>query len=259
MAKPTGPRVLIYDIETSLQTVTVFGLKYNDFIDPSNIVTERHVISICWRWLGEKTVQSVSLLDDPKRFAKDIHDDTHVLTVFHKVLSEADVIVAHNGDQFDLKYLKTRMLFHKLPVLPPITSVDTYKVAKQEFAFNSNKLDYLGTFLGFGGKASTPKGLWADAWKGDKTAIRTMVAYNKRDVVLLEKVYLALRPYVRNHVNGELFGTVGCTKCGSKKIQFRGLHQAVSRVYRRFHCQSCGGWGRLVINEKTVKTQYRSL
>lgn len=252
-----APRILCYDIETSLQTVTVFSLKYNDFIDPASIVTERHVVCICWRWLGETKVHSVSLLDDPKRFKKDIHDDLHVLTVFHKILSEADVIVAHNGDQFDLKYLKTRMLFHNLPVLPPITSIDTYKVAKQAFLFNSNKLDYLGKFLGFGGKTSTPKGLWSDVWNGSKKAIRTMVEYNKRDVVLLEKVYLCLRPHIPNHVNGELFGTLGCPKCGSHKTERRGFHRAISRVYQRWQCQSCAGWFRSTTNDKSITTRFR--
>lgn len=238
------PKILIYDIETSLETVAVFGLKYNDFIDPVNIVTERHVVCVCWQWLGEKKVHSVSLLDDPKRFAKDPHDDKHVVEEFYKVLMEADVIVAHNGDNFDFRYLKTRMLFHGLPILPPITSIDTYKVAKQQFMFNSNKLDYLGKFLGFGGKRSTPKGLWLDVLRGDRKAIQTMVEYNKRDVTLLKDVFLKLQPYIPNHLSRQLFGKTGCPRCGSMKTQSRGLHRAVTRVYQRYQCQACGGWFR---------------
>lgn len=238
------PKILVYDIETSLETVAVFSLKYNDFIDPDSIITERHVVCVCWRWLGEKKVHSVSLLDDPKRFAKDPHDDKYVVETFHKVLSEADVIVAHNGDNFDFRYLKTRMLYHGLPVLPPITSIDTYKVAKQHLLFNSNKLDYLGKFLGFGGKKSTPKGLWLEVLKGNRKAIQTMVDYNKRDVILLEEVFLKLRPYIANHLNRQLFGCKGCPRCGSTKIQSRGLHRAVTRTYNRYQCQSCAGWFR---------------
>ena len=253
------PKILIYDIESSLETVAVFGLKYNDFIDPVNIVTERHVVCVCWRWLGEKKVHSVSLLDDPKRFARDPHDDRHVLEVFHGVLSQADVIVAHNGDNFDYKYLKTRMLYHKLPALPPVTSIDTYKIAKQQLLFNSNKLDYLGKFLGFGGKKSTPKGLWLDVLRGDRKAIQTMIEYNKRDVTLLENVFLKLRPYMPNHLNRELFNKTGCPRCGSHKIQSRGVHRAISRVYQRFQCQSCGGWHRAVINDKSVSPKTRVL
>lgn len=237
-------RILLYDIETSLETVAVFGLRYNDFINPDNIVSERHVVCICWQWLGETKVHSVSLLDDPKRFKKDPHDDYHVLETFHKVLGEADILVAHNGDNFDFKYLKTRMLVHKLPTLPPIPSIDTYKVAKQVLLLNSNKLDYIGKLLGLGGKKSTPSGLWLRVLRGEAAAIKVMVAYNKRDVTLLRDVFLALRPYVPNHVNRQLFGKTGCPRCGSVKVQSRGTHVALTKTYQRFHCQACGGWHR---------------
>ena len=235
-------KILIYDIETSLQLAAIFQLKNNDWIQPESLVTERHVLSICWKWLGEKKVHSVSLLDDPKRFDKDPHDDKHVLEVFHKVLSEADCIVAHNGDQFDFKYLLTRMLVHGLPTLPPVASIDTYKVAKQRFMFNSNKLDYIGGLLKVGRKKHTTSGLWLKALQGDKKAIKEMVDYNKQDVLLLERVFLKLRPFISSHLNRELFGQVGCPRCGSSKIQSRGYHRAISRVYRRWQCQACTGW-----------------
>ena len=257
---PHRPRVLIYDIETSLQLVSVFQLKYNDFIDPDSIVQERHVISVCYKWLGENKVHAISLLDDPKRFARDPHDDTYVVETFHKVLATADCIVAHNGDQFDYKYLKTRMLVHGLPALPPVTSIDTYKIAKQQLLFNSNRLDYLGKLLGCGGKKSTPKGLWLQVLNGNKAAIHTMVEYNKRDVTLLEAVFQKLRPYMSNHINRELFGqSQGCPRCGSRHVQSRGVHRAISRVYQRFQCQSCSGWFRHVKNDPSVKTSYRVL
>jgi hypothetical protein len=236
------PKILIYDIETSLQTAAIFDLKYNDYISPESLLTERYVISVCWLWLGEKKVHSVSVLDDPKRFARDPTDDRYVLETFYKALMEADCIVAHNGDSFDYRYLKTRMLIKGLPVLPPIASVDTYKLAKAQFRFNANRLDYIGKVLGLGGKKTTPKGLWLDVLRGSKQAIKVMVDYNKRDVTLLRDVFLRLRPYLPNHVNRELFGGVGCPRCGSSKIQSRGIHKAISRVYRRWQCQACSGW-----------------
>lgn len=252
------PKILIYDIETSFELAAVFQLKHNDFINPDNIVLERHLVSVCWKWLGDRKVHSVSLLDDPKRFAKDIHDDKYVAETFHKVLAQADVIVAHNGDQFDYKYLQARFLYHNLPVTPPVTSIDTYKVAKSRFLFNSNRLDYLGKYLGFGGKKHTPSGLWLDVLKGSKKAIKVMVEYNKRDVTLLESVFLKLRPYIPNHLNRELFGKVGCPRCGSSKVQSRGVHRAITKTYQRFQCQGCSGWFRLLKGEPGA-TKYRVL
>ena len=252
------PNILFYDIETSLQTVAVFQLYGNDFIKPENILTERHLVSICWKRLGEKRVHSISLLDDSKRFNANPHDDKYVAETFYKELLTADVLVAHNGDRFDLRYLKTRFLFHKLPALPPIQTIDTYKVAKNSFMLNSNSLNYLGKYLGLGGKKSTPAGLWLDVLRGDKQAIRTMVDYNKRDVTLLEGVFKHLQPYMPNHINRELFGNIGCPRCGSHKIQSRGVHRAITKIYQRFQCQSCSGWFRQLKAEK-FSTAHRIL
>ena len=253
------PKTLIYDIETSLELVSVFGLKYNDFIPPENIVLERHLISVCWKWLGESKIHQVSILDDPKRFARDPHDDRYVCEVFHKILSEADCLVAHNGDSFDYKYLQTRFLVHGLPPTPPVTSIDTYKIAKQRFLLNSNKLDYIGKLLGFGGKKPTPKGLWLDVLKGDKKAIKIMVDYNRRDVDLLDKVFKKFIPYIPNFISRELFGGTGCPRCGSNKVQSRGLYHAITRTYRRFQCNTCHGWYRLLKSEIGSTTQHRVL
>lgn len=251
------PRILIYDIETSLQTVAVFGLAGNDWIQPDNIITERHIISICWEWLGENKVHSVSLLDDPKRFAKDCHDDEHVCKAFHKVLHEADAVVAHNGDGFDNKYVNTRFIKHGLGPVPPIPSIDTLKIAKKYFKFNSNSLNYLGKFLGLGEKKATPRGLWLKVLAGEKKAIETMVAYNKRDVTLLRDVFLRLRPFAQNMISRELFGKTGCPRCGSKKVQSRGIYRALTRIYSRFQCQACGGWFRTLRAQKDSATAHR--
>lgn len=248
------PRIVLYDLETSLQTVAVFQLKNQDWINPENIITERYIISASWKDLGESRVHAVSVLDDPKRYAADPHDDFHVVNELHRLLSSADVVVAHNGDQFDQKYVNTRILYHGLPPLPPITSIDTCKVAKQRFLFNANRLDYLGAYLKVGRKKPTTSGLWLKVLNGSKSAIREMVEYNKQDVLLLERVFLKLRPYIQNHVNRELFGKTGCPRCGSNHVQSRGVHRAISRVYQRFQCQKCGGWFRSVKNDKLPVT-----
>src|SRR6202007_1093580 len=100
----------------------------------------------------------------------DPYNDLHVLQVLHSVLAEADVIVAHNGDKFDIKFTEARMLIQGLPPLPPIQKIDTLKVAKDRFMFNSNKLDYLGQILKVGRKQHTSPQLWLEVLKGNKVA-----------------------------------------------------------------------------------------
>jgi len=252
-------RILIYDIETSLQPVAVFSLANNDWIKPEALLGERYIISAAWKWLGEKKVHSVSVLDDSKRYAKNPHDDYYVVKALRNVLLQADVIVHHKGDSFDKPWLNGQILMHGLSPLPPIPSIDTYKVAKANFYLNSNSLDYLGKRLGVGSKIHVGYELWLRILNGEKKAVEEMVHYNKGDVTLLEQVFLKLRPYVSGHINRELFGEEGCPRCGSKKIQSRGYHRAVSRVYRRFQCQNCHGWFKSATNEKNFKAKYRTI
>ena len=212
---PDSPRLVYWDIETSLQPVAVFQLANNDWIDPSNILAERYVICASWLLEGETRVHSVSVLDDPKRYAKNPHDDFHVIKKLHEVLSNVDCLIHHNGDSFDKRYVETRMLVHGFPALPPTTTIDTYKVAKSRLMLNSNKLAYIGELLKVGKKVDTTPGLWMRVLNGERQAVREMVMYNRGDVTLLRDVFMKLRPYVSNHLNRELFGKTGCPRCGS--------------------------------------------
>lgn len=241
----TEPRIVLWDIETTHNLAAVFKLFGDDYINPENIVQERYIVCAAWKMLGEKKVDAVSTLDNAKLYKADPHNDLHVCRVLHSVLSRADVLVAHNGDKYDIKFTEARMLYHGLSPLPPVVKIDTLKVAKDRFLFNANRLDYLGAFLKVGRKKPTTGGLWLRVLQGDRAAIREMVTYNKQDVELLERVFIKLRPYVANHISRQLFGqTVGCPRCGSSKVQSRGVHRATTREYQRFQCQACGGWFR---------------
>lgn len=238
------PRIILWDIETTHNVAAVFRLFGEDYIPHGNLLQERYVVCACWKALGEKKVHSVATIDDKKAFTRDPHNDAFVIRTLHKVLSEADVIVAHNGDKYDIKFFNGRAIAHGLTPLPPIVQIDTFKIAKLKFLFNSNRLDYLGKYLGFEGKLKTEPGLWLRVLKGERAAVREMVTYNKQDVVLLEQVFLKLRPYMPNYFNRELLGRSGCPRCGSLKTHSRGVHKALTRNYNRFQCQSCGGWFR---------------
>ena len=250
---------MLFDLETAHNQIAKFDLR-DEYVSHHNILVERYVICGAWKDLGAKRTQAVSVLDDKKRYAANPHDDRHVIETLHAALSEADAVVGHNSDKFDLRWLQGRMLFHSLPPLPPSKSIDTLKIARRAFLLNSNRLDYLGKYLGLGGKASTPPGLWMDVLRGDKKAIRTMVDYNKRDVDLLEQVFLKIRPYASTALNHQLFADhEGCPHCGSQKFERRGYRYADTQVYARFQCQACRKWFRSRKAEKGRAATHRTL
>jgi uncharacterized protein YprB with RNaseH-like and TPR domain len=262
------PRILFWDIETTHNLVASFSLweRRGLSIPHGNVIQERYVVTASWKWDGEKKVHSVTTLDDPKRFAKNPHDDTHVVQTLHKVLSEADVIVAHHGDAYDTKYFQGRALILGLPPIPPVKSVDTKKIASKHFYLNSNRLDYLGKVLGVGRKIPTSNQWWLDILVGTdekrREAITKMVRYNKQDVLLLEDVFNKLRPYIKMPVNYQLFApNGGCPNCGAPHPpQARGTRSSGMHVYQRFQCQACSKWLTGTRALKTVpRPEHRSL
>jgi hypothetical protein len=92
---------------------------------------------------------------------------------------------------------------------------------------------------------------------GEKEAWDLMTEYCKQDVLLLEKVYLKLRPYINNHPNlSALTDSNCCPKCGSINIQYRGYAITAAGRYRRFQCKDCGGWGKeskMIKGNKTLR------
>lgn len=237
------PKILSWDIETSYNQVNTFGMR-KVYINPSNIEIERHLFCASYKWHGKKKIHSVSILDDPKRFAKDIHDDYHVVKHMHNVISQADAIVAHYGDGFDYPVWMSRVIFHKLPPMPPIISIDTVKIAKKVAGFNSNKLDYLTRLLCRDSKMVNPTNLWDKCFKGDEKALKRMVKYNKKDVKILEEVFDILMPYVKNNpLNRNLFKERGCCpNCGSVNLIKRGYNTTRVNKYQRYQCGVCGAW-----------------
>lgn len=178
-------RVLIYDIETSYNIGKFWRAGYNLNINPGDIIHERAIICISYKWLGEDQVYNLTWDNN--------QCDKFLLEQFIPVLNEADMIVAHNGDRYDLKFIKTRALKHGLKMLINYKQFDTLKVAKAKFMFNSNKLDYISKFLGAEGKISTEMKLWDDIIlrKCPKALIK-MLDYCDEDVRQLEVVYNAL-------------------------------------------------------------------
>ena len=238
------PKIILFDIETAPAVAATFTLYPNNGLHHSNIIEDWYIITICWKELGKKQVHSVSTLDDPKRFKKNVADDYHVVNTFRKVLEGADAVAGHNVSKFDIKKFNTRLIYHKLPPVPKVHELDTLKMWKKVASATSNRLDYLGKFLGFGGKLPTSDGLWMRALKGEKSAIQEMVRYCKVDVEKLEKLYLRMLPYIPNHPHvGAMNGLEkerSCPNCGGTKLTQHKTRYTASGMKRiQKQCTSC--------------------
>ena len=233
------PRILIYDLETAHIEAKVFSL-FKPMIHTTDIINDWFILCGAYKFLGEKKVHAVSCTKE-EILAK---NDKRIVKQIAAAVESADLIVAHNGDAFDIKKLKARVIKHDLKPISYKKSIDTLKVARKEFKFTSNRLDAIGNFLGVGRKMPTISGLWNQCEAGSMKHMKMMVAYNKQDVRLLEDVYLKLRPHMSNHPNINLITGEGhdqtCVACGSNDTHKYGIRYAKSKKYQKFLCKDCG-------------------
>ena len=237
MIEKTKRKRLFFDIEVSANIGLFWQSGYKLNIGPENIIKERAIICICYKWEDDKTVHSLHW--DSKQ------DDKKLLQQFIKVINESDEAVGHNGDRFDLSWIRTRCLFHKIDMFPNYVTIDTLKIARQKFRFNSNKLNYIADFLGIGEKIKTDFGLWKNIMLNkDPKAMADMIKYCQKDVVLLEKVYkeLARHTVAKTHY-GVIFGgdRGSCQECGSDSLKIHSRKILASGIKKvQYQCTTCG-------------------
>ena len=243
-------KILLTDIETSPSKSYLWGL-WQEIRSMDFITKDWYILCFSAKWLGKKEMISESL-PESKSYKKNPECDKEIMLKMWDLLDEASIVVAHNGKKFDIKKINARFIYHGLTPPSPYKVVDTLLEARRHFAFTSNRLGDIGQFLKVGKKMNTGGfQLWKDCLNGDEKAWRKMVKYCQRDVRLLEKIYLKLRPYMKQHPNLGIFldkDRPCCPKCGSNNIQYRGYAVTNVSKFRRFQCQKCGGWGRERMN-----------
>lgn len=254
--KSNKAKVLLYDIETAPNLIHTWGIYEQTALE---VVRPWYILCFAYKWLDEATTHVVSLPDFEKAYKKDPENDFFVVNRLYELFNEADIIIAHNGNNFDQKKVSARFLVHGFDPPTYYRQIDTLKEARKHFKFDSNKLNDLGVALDLGEKVQTGGyGLWKNVMAGDESAWKKMKKYNKQDVVLLEQIYKVLRPWIANHPNISVLNGLmdGCPKCGSFRMQKRGIRNNKTTAYQEYQCQSCRGYSRSRISTNTEVPEY---
>lgn len=234
------PKILLLDIETAPNLSYVWGHYEQNVIAHH---TEWYMLSWSVRWLRGEPV--TRCLADYPDYQAGSNDDKALVNELWPYINEADIIVWQNGDKFDQKKINTRFIKHDIRPPRPFRTVDTLKIARRHFAFNSNKLNDLGEYLGVGHKLEH-KGfeLWKGCLLGDMEAWATMKAYNEQDVELLQNVYLKLLPWIFNHSNTATLSNLvdACRNCGATQIVQEGFILTATGKRPQYKCEYCGTW-----------------
>ena len=240
--KPQLPKILLLDIETAPMNVYVWKMWKQNVYDSQ---VERDWFCLSWsaKWLFDENIYSDRLTTEEAVKC----DDERIMGSIWDLLDEAQIVIGHNVEDFDLSKLNMRFLFHGMKPPMPYQTIDTLKILRKYFGFSSNKLDYVSKALGLAGKIDDGGfDTWVGCMKGDEESLVKMEEYNKGDVLLLEEVYVKLRPWIKSHPNVGLYIDATepiCPNCGSTHLEWGGSYYTQVGRYMTFRCE-CGAIGR---------------
>lgn len=240
-------KILFLDIETAPAKVYSWNL-FKANIGINQIVEDQSMLSWAAKWEGNKEVIFDSVFNYKKLFKKNFRDESKIILGIWKLMDEADIIVGHNGDRFDFPWLNTVFVRHGYRPVAPFKTVDTCTQAKVNFKFISNKLDFICRRLNLGVKVHHDGfDLWTRCMNGYAPSWKLMERYNRFDVILLQKLYNKLRPFMKRHPNLAMYDRSGkptCPHCGGHRTVSKGVHHTQATSYRRRLCIECGKYSR---------------
>jgi len=245
--RPLAPKILLFDIETLPMEIFVWGL-FKQHPTYEQVIKEWCVLSWAAKWLYDSEIMS-NVISPGSAIQR---NDQAILRGIWDLLNEADIVIAHNGERFDLRKLNARFKIAGFNPPMPYQTIDTLKHSRKVFGFSSHKLDALNGMLDKTQKLKTEYRLWkrcagvGDGPEDQAKALEEMVTYNRQDVVALEELYLELRPWMRSHPNLGLYVDTDnetCPNCGGTNVEWRGWYYTPMGRYKAFRCE-CGAIGR---------------
>jgi len=180
----TKPAILYFDIERAPGLAYYYDRKVQGgYISTHMLKEEPFIICFAAAWYNDadefQKVESYCMTTD-EAGAK---SDRRILKELWGMMNRADWIVGHNVDGFDIKKVNNRFLQLGMNLPYMYRTVDTLKLSRKYFPFESNGLDYIAVRLG-----GRPKiDIHFDDWKrivetGDNATLDKAEMYCRGDV-----------------------------------------------------------------------------
>jgi hypothetical protein len=244
------PKILLLDVENS--TMEFRGWRIGkQRITADQIVKDWFLFGWSAKWLFDSKIMS-SFVTGEEALKR---NDKRICESLWKLVNDADIIIAHNGDKSDVPKINTRFLLNGLNPPMPYRTIDTCKIAFKQFQFGSAGLNYLSLIFFRKQKLHTDYQLWIDCEEGNQDRIDYMEVYCKEDTALLEDVYLELRPWIKSHPNLAVLMDAHeqcCPNCGSFEFEEgEGYYTTPQNKYISVRCKECGAVNRKKASEIT--------
>lgn len=236
------PRILTYDIETSPITAYTWGL-YDQNLGLNQIQYDWCVLAWAAKWYDDPAEKAM-YMDNSK--AKDVRNDKALIQGLWNLLDQADIVIAQNGDKFDIKKFNARAIIHGLPPISPLKSIDTLKESRKVFGFTSHSLEYMSGVLNTKYKKLKHDHypgfeLWRAVLQGDKRAWAEMKTYCIHDVLATEELYRKIQGWIKTQNLATYYDDLKLRcHCGSTNLQTKEIRRLASGHFQGYKCRDCG-------------------
>lgn len=166
-------------------------------IETSNLKADFGIV-LCWCILDDKNKLHSDCLER-EDLIFDV-EDKRIIRSCIKTMNKFDRIVTHYGTYFDIPFLRTRALVHRLdfPGYGELYHTDVWKMARKSLCIHSNRQDSVAEALqGKTIKTRINHPAWRKAAAGDPDSVRKVLDHCKKDVPDLKKNFYSLLKYNR--------------------------------------------------------------
>ncbi len=231
-------KILYIDIETSPNIAMVWATG-KQFVAHNQIIHERQIICISYKWEGSDKIYNI-------HWGVNKQCDLNLLKKIIPVLNKADLIIGQNHERFDIKWINTRIAYHRLdPInIKTLTLEDTMKLARANFYLNSNSMAYMSKYFKIeqkkdGGGWDRVKKIVLDK---DKDALLEHIDYCNGDIKTTEELYNRMKPYVnltKSIATIDKGDRNDCPSCASVNVQKYGKYYTRLGTYQKYRCMGC--------------------
>lgn len=227
------PKILFFDIETT--PLLMWGWSTGQqYVTAEQILEDSRITSISWIWDHKKDPEHLTWSRD--------QSDYLMLKKFVEIANTADLLIGHNGENFDVRHINVRLAKHNLPQLNVRCIEDTLKQTRKAFRLPSYKLSYLVKYFKVGQKMDVSMQVWLDVWlNNDRKQLATMVERSNSDCIILKKLYNRIKPYITTKFNHAIFQNKPvCPSCGTDRLIKHKIKITRAGKKQQYQCTWCG-------------------
>lgn len=231
------PKILVFDIECTGMIIESYGL-YNQNHNHKDIIEDWSLLSYA-AWFTDE--ENIHYLDN--RYGSDYRDDRQLVEGLYHLISQADWIIGHNSDKFDIKKFNTKAEKYNIPPRPEAVQYDTIKMLKARYALPSYSLEYAARYFDLNEKKSSHgkfpgKSLFDECKKGNMEAWQELQEYNIQDVKVTWELFKRLARHDKR-INMDAFYQKQTCICKCQEFYRNGIKYLKSGAFQIWRCKNC--------------------